>query len=412
MKLASLTRKFKKLVLTLALGIGLATQALAAPGNFWRVSDNNYFQKNGGTWTEHNANGQLRATFQETDRNDNYVRLYDRSRDLTIDLWDNKAWLWQPGSTEWLVLCEGQWENRPEQPQPQPSENPNRIYVDDSDWGLNGSSQRPGLHLVVIPKVSTLRDGSRYLFVDLNGTELHANKGGQLEADSLFDRGWYLENVTTTISVLDSNVRLGSNAVFVAGNNGSVTVSQSRSFGQEIGLGTDGPNIGINTSEERTDAYTTNFTGFTPMASDTGRTGENYSFAKNVYRMTGCLDYSNGTALRGYTKWQDLVDAPQSNSDAFWTGFSGVFSGKAFESFRLHSPPAQAKSGFPVISQVGFLAPAGYSQPATVRVQIDFQIRRVSVSGETKLDSTYKTHGYYPLSITRDIPVHFGFPQN
>jgi hypothetical protein len=80
--------------------------------HLWKFGAGNYFEQKGGTgWVEYGPKG-ITATFVETKRTDAFVEIFDKSRNVTVQLYkdhcDSKG-----GKEKFKLLYNGRWINRP-----------------------------------------------------------------------------------------------------------------------------------------------------------------------------------------------------------------------------------------------------------------------------------------------------------
>lgn len=241
-------------------------------------------------------------------------------------------------------------------------------------------------------------DGAKYLHVDLDGSTVSASQAS-LGKDDKYERGWFLENVTTKITSLDSNVRLYKATDFSGGGEtGAITSSTS----QTLSGGASKGDAQFGLSETVGRSYSRNLRGFTPSTPNVNGQGS----VSNDYKLTGIL-FEGDQGLKPYSSWASIID--KEIDDSFWGGFSSVFTTKAWYGFKVHGLPDLAKKGLPLMSQAVFFANSNFSAPTTVRVEVQANLRRVWVTGDTKFDAKSHTTAYGPVTLSKDFVVDFGF---
>ena len=249
-----------------------------------------------------------------------------------------------------------------------------------------GDGQTAAAHLVITPVIARTDHGGAYLYISLNGTTVDASKTGKMWQDSRLARGWYIESVETAINVRGRGIQLLERGDQVPNATGSVTstVSQSRSLGLSADLGS----LGMTNSKGW--SFSRTLDGFKVRASGGGTiAGGDGAYASASLAMASSKEGGNG-GLIPYDTWRDLVDSPQDGAGQFWSGFSGFFTGDAFQSYHMHGLVDQAKSGLPVLSHASFLIREKAEQRMIiVEPTLTLKLRRVYSSGETKFDSTY-----------------------
>ena len=167
---------------------------------------------------------------------------------------------------------------------------------------------------------------------------------------------------------------------------GSVTSTVSQS--QTLGLSADLGSLGMTNSKGW--SFSRTLTGFKVRASGGGViAGGDGAFASASLAMASSKEGGSG-GLIPYDTWRDLVDSPQDGAGQFWSGFSGFFTGDAFQSYHMHGLVDQAKSGLPVLSHASFLIRESAEQRMIIiEPTLTLKLRRVYSSGDTKFDSTY-----------------------
>jgi len=172
---------------------------------------------------------------------------------------------------------------RPAQPAQNatPARRRNQPLIDYAEWTVEGR-QKAGVSLTVTPKVTRTADGGRHLHINMMGTEVHAAKAGSMVSDTVFNRAWFLKQVTTIIEPMDPAVKLVAKAVFTRANNGSVTTSRTNTVGVQGGVATSGPSAGVSMSQSRGVANQEDLFGFSADASDTGVNRAGHYYAANI----------------------------------------------------------------------------------------------------------------------------------
>ena len=89
----------------------VAPPAVAGPAdrNYWKHSKGHFENTSGNNWVEKSGGGTWR--YVESDRNDKYVELYDKSREVGVRIYAKKyAWK-HPKETQgaWEGKIEGHW---------------------------------------------------------------------------------------------------------------------------------------------------------------------------------------------------------------------------------------------------------------------------------------------------------------
>ena len=364
-----------------------------------------------GTWIEVNADNKNGIRFKETNRDEWSVYLFDSSRNVQIqlDLYRKKVvYSNSQQRFDLYTITDAKSEptqspvaSRPANLAPgRLDKNTGTVDIqplnEDKLFNLPSLGQTGNISLTVKPKLIMGADGAKYLHVDLDGSTVSASQAN-LGKDDKYQRGWFLENVTTTITPLDQNVRFYK-AADLSGGGESGTVSSTLS--QTIsGSGSKGNGeFGISQSVGNT--YTRNLLGFSALTPS--RLGQGVS---NDYKLSGIL-FEGDQGLKPYTNWNSVVD--KEIDDSFWGGFASVFTTKAWYGFKVHGLPERAKKGLPLVSQAIFTSGSNFSRPVTVRVEVKANLRRVWVTGDTKFDAKAHTESF-PVSLTKDVVVDFGF---
>ncbi len=84
-----------------------------AKRNHWVHSAGSFRMVGGNKWNEYDANGNLKFSYVETQRNDQFVELYDASREGFARLLDGKAMGKHPllSGNQWVEVLQGSWKN-------------------------------------------------------------------------------------------------------------------------------------------------------------------------------------------------------------------------------------------------------------------------------------------------------------
>ena len=400
-----------------------------------RRSNGALFQQQAdGSWVEKNPQGQIIFRFQETNRDEWSVYLNDASRNvqLQLDLFRKmitygtnngpKRDLYPIASSS--STTSGAIATTPSQPQaPDPLRALGRLQGNGTvefeplsayrDIAFSGPQQTGNMSLTINPKLVLGANGAKYLHVDLDGSLVSASKvaNGTLGKDTQYERGWYLENVRTKIIPMDSRLQLYKAAdISGGGETGAVTSTTEFGISGSLSGSTDGKaaelgaSIGFSQSVGR--SYTRNLRGFTASTPDIDRSS-GYAVVSNDYKLSGVL-YEGNSGLSPYVTTVDIVnkDIPE---DSFWGGFASVFTGQAFQGFRVHGLPDRAKKGLPLVSQAIFYANSNFSEPVKVRVEVEATLRRVWVTGDTKVDARWHSQSYGPVTLSKEFVVDFDF---
>ena len=390
---------------------------------------NGYFANRGnGSWAEVDRSNRVRFNFKETGRDAWSVYLLDRSRNVRIQLdlhrkkivYSNKTQRFDLYSiTSSSVTAPRISTPRPTQPKPRPKSaleravNPGRldrktgtVYISPitayKSFRLPSLSQKGNISLTINPKLVKGADGSKYLHVDLDGSTVSASQS-RLGKDSKTQRGWYLEKVTTKITPLNRNIRFLKAADFSGGGeSGSVTSSLSQTISGSGSFSGKSGNGSLGFSETIGRSYSRNLRGFSALTPNL----INRTTVVNDYKLSGIL-FEGDQGLKPYSSWSSIVD--KEIEDSFWGGFGSVFTTKAWSGFKVHGLPERAKKGLPLMSQAIFNSGSNFSQPVKVRVEVYANLRRVWVTGKTKIDARSRTQSTRPIKLTKDIVVDFGF---
>lgn len=100
--------RFLGRVLAVVLALSLASPAWAGDREYWRHSRGHFENTRGNQWEEKSPDATFR--FTERDRTEQYVELYDPSRDCTVRLYNNQCWVRAP-FTDYVfrVFYNGGW---------------------------------------------------------------------------------------------------------------------------------------------------------------------------------------------------------------------------------------------------------------------------------------------------------------
>jgi len=249
-----------------------------------------------------------------------------------------------------------------------------------------GNGQQAAAHLVVTPVIARTDHGGAYLYVSLNGTTVDASRTGRMWRDSRTDRGWFVESAETVINVRGRGIQLLERGDQVPNATGSVTSTVGKST--SLGLSADLGSLGM--TDTKGWSFSRTLDGFKVRASGGGAiAGGDGAYASASLAMASSKEGGNG-GLIPYDTWRDLVDSPQDGAGQFWSGFSGFFTGDAFQSYHMHGLVDQAKSGLPVLSHASFLIRAAAEQRMIIiEPTLTLKLRRVRSTGDTKFDSSY-----------------------
>ncbi len=94
-------------VLACVVVLGLSLTARAADRELWRHPDGSFMKTNGADWVEKGADGS-RYYFKEQRRTEDYVLLYDSSRDCWVRLYNSRC-LVKFGSGRYEDYYHGGW---------------------------------------------------------------------------------------------------------------------------------------------------------------------------------------------------------------------------------------------------------------------------------------------------------------
>ncbi|MEO1619245.1 MAG: hypothetical protein AAFV88_25585 [Planctomycetota bacterium] len=199
-------------------------------------------------------------------------------------------------------------------------------------------------------------------------------------------------------------------AVFTEGDAGKVTSSVTNSNGVEGVISLDGPSGGVSAEQVTTFTHERDLKGFAAAASDTGKDRTGRPSVINIYNLKGVYQYgsSGSGGLKSYSSWKDLVDFPQDAAEQFRDSFLGVFSGKTFQQINLHTPPDRAKSGFPIITQAGFVVNDESLESVNVRLSLTYTLRRVTTKPIRidKLNEKILDSDYHQGQVIRELFVN------
>jgi VHL beta domain len=279
-------------------------------------------------------------------------------------------------------------------------------------------SQTGTINLIVKPSLKISPDRAKYLHIDLDGTIVSAAiEPGNLGADTEFERGWFIEKVTTRIRSTDPSLVLFKAAdISGGGESGSVTSTTSTTFSLtgsgKVGVNDKGPSGeiggGLGFSSTVGASYTRTLKGFT-VRSPVVETSEGVVTVSNDYDLTGILFAGDG-GLKPYVEFKNLVniDLP-GGEDNFWNGLGSVFTTQAWRGFRLHGLPSNAKKGLQIVSQAVFNPNLpNFDRNVLLYAEVNVTLRRTWVTGETKLDAKWHTETTN-MSLVKDFVVDFGF---
>ena len=275
-------------------------------------------------------------------------------------------------------------------------------------WADISGKQKANIKLTVKPELTIGPSGTRYLHIDLSGSIVSASTSGNLAFDDKQNRGYYLEKTYTIISPYSSQIKVFKAADISPTESGQVTSSTSTTLSltgsEKTGIGDKGPSgeIGGSLGYSKTvgETYTRNILGFTPLAPRVTNSNQ----VTNDYKLTGVRSGGSG-GLKPYAKWVDISD--RDRYESFWDGFGSFFDTTAWSPNSLNGLPDVAKSGLPIISQAIFYADENFRDRVKFYVGINAVLRKVWVTGNTKLDSVIHP-SHHEMSLNKTFEIDFG----
>jgi len=282
---------------------------------------------------------------------------------------------------------------------------------------FSNPTQTSPISLIIKSRLSIGPDRTKYLHIDLDGSIVSAAKEpGNLAEDNDYNRGWFVEKVTTRIRTTDGSLRLLKAAdISGGGESGSVTSSTSTTFsftgGAKAGVGGDkGPTSelsgSLGYSQTVGTSYTRTLKGFTPRSPVVEGLPGSPVTVSNDYDLTGILFQGDG-GLKPYTEAKSLVNFEI--TDDFWGGLASVFTTRAWYGFKVHGLPSQAKKGLGLVSQAVFFADhPSFNGKQLLYADVSVTLRRTWVTGHTKIDAKWHTETKQ-ISLSKDFVVDFSF---
>ncbi len=102
-------RLFVLLVLGITLPCSFTSSTYAAERTLWVYEGGSFENTSGTTWIE--TTKDVKITFGEVTRNNDFIEMYDKNRELSVRLYDTRMYWRTPKDKQWNFLRRGRWKN-------------------------------------------------------------------------------------------------------------------------------------------------------------------------------------------------------------------------------------------------------------------------------------------------------------